>query len=87
MNMALFYKEVCKMFQKDLYNFESLDKSMQRTCTVLELLYCNNTHRVLSGIITVSLWLLLVMQGVSKVLYNGIPNITVCDVRYENIYT
>jgi hypothetical protein len=42
-----------RVFQKEFYNFESLYKIIQRTCTYFDLSLCNKEHRVLYGIAVV----------------------------------
>jgi hypothetical protein len=64
-NAQSYNSNMYRLFQKELHNFESSYKFIQRTCTVFSTIKSSKTHRVLTGIATIQCDS-LVMRSVSK---------------------
>jgi hypothetical protein len=76
-----------RVFQKELYNFDSLCKCIQRRYLVFWAVIMK--QRALRFAWGTQLWFNVspvALQGASKKLYNGIPNVNLCGECYENIY-
>jgi hypothetical protein len=83
----LIRSETYKVFQKELYNFESLCEFIQRTCT--EFWNCHNIANHTWDFIwdsCASKWLPLVMLVFPKELYNGVPNVTAWLVLRKRLH-
>jgi hypothetical protein len=77
-----------RVFQKVLYNIESLYKFIQRTCTAIMYMHCHNIaeHTVLPGIVTVQRnfhWLCRVFKKKSFTLAF---QMLLCVRCYENVH-